>query len=122
MGHEKLSRKTCRVQFSDTDNLPDIRYDNFFKAVFTRDTPQSRGALSGLVSAFIGRKVAVKTITANEPAMNNAFDRCIRYDIACKAKTGELINIEMSFFDQDINELVRMEYYSSRQFTAQNIR
>ena len=83
MGHVYPNGKTSCVQFSDNDILPDIRYDNFFKAVFTKDTPQSKGALSGLLSALIRRKIAVKTITTNEPAINNAFDRCIRYDIAC---------------------------------------
>jgi len=29
--------KASPVQFSDSDDLLDIRYDNIFKAVFTRD-------------------------------------------------------------------------------------
>ena len=107
-------------QFSDTDNLLDIRYDNVFKAVFTKDTPASKGALSGLISAFIKRKVIVNAIIANEPPANNVFDRSIRFDIACKAETGEIINIEMSF-TPDVHEPVRLEYYTSRQFTGQGI-
>ena len=88
------------IQFDEDDELLDIRYDNIFKAVFTKDTPASKGALSGLVSALIERKVTVQTITANEPPANNAFDRCIRFDIACKAESGELINTEMSFLSR----------------------
>ena len=57
----------AKIRFEENDDLIDIRYDNVFKAVFTRDTPASRGALSRLVSALIGRDVEVVTITANEP-------------------------------------------------------
>ena len=85
------------IQFGDTDELLDIRYDNIFKAVFTKDTPASKGALSGLISALIERRVTVQTIVANEPPIESVIDRCIRFDIACRAETGEFINIEMSF-------------------------
>jgi hypothetical protein len=37
--------------FTDADDLVDIRQDNVFKAVFTRDNPVSKIALSKLVSA-----------------------------------------------------------------------
>jgi hypothetical protein len=40
------------IQFENMDNLVDIRYDNVFKAVFTRNTPESQGALSKLVSVI----------------------------------------------------------------------
>jgi hypothetical protein len=39
------------LRFELTDDIIDICYDNVFKAVFTRDTPESRGALSALLSA-----------------------------------------------------------------------
>ena len=44
----------AKVYFKETDDLVDIRYDNVFKAVFTRNTPESQGALSRLISALIG--------------------------------------------------------------------
>jgi hypothetical protein len=51
-----FSRKLCyymiMMQFTQHDDLLDIRYDNVFKAVFTKETPESRKALSYLVSAF----------------------------------------------------------------------
>jgi len=47
--------KTPKIQFDDSNDLIDICYDNVFKAVFTKETPESRGALSRLVSAFIDR-------------------------------------------------------------------
>ena len=117
----KSGRKVRLIQFSDSDELLDIRYDNIFKAVFTKDTPASKGALSGLISALIGRKVIVDTIVANEPAVDSVFERCIRFDIACKAESGELINIEMSF-NPDLDEPVRLEYHAARQFSGQGIR
>ncbi|MDR1899445.1 MAG: hypothetical protein LBQ55_05500 [Treponema sp.] len=52
------------IRFDDTDDLIDICLDNVFKAVFTRNTPESQGALSKLLSAIIGRELSVITIRA----------------------------------------------------------
>ena len=64
-----------KILFKETDDLIDIRFDNVFKAVFTRDTPASKGALSHLISALIGRKVSVASINVNEPPVDNLRDR-----------------------------------------------
>jgi predicted transposase/invertase (TIGR01784 family) len=109
------------VRFDDSDDLIDICYDNVFKAVFTRGTPQSRGALSKLVSAFIGREVQVTAIIANEPPIDSLQDRQIRFDIACHAADGELINVEMSL-NPDPFEPVRLEFHAGKLFTGQDIR
>ena len=109
------------IRFKDTEKLLDLRYDNVFKAVFTRDTPASKRALSGLISALIGRKITVDIIIANEPPVNSVFDHCIRFDIACKTESGELVNIEMSS-NPDSCEPVRLEYHAARQFSGQGIR
>jgi hypothetical protein len=70
--------------FGDGRRIMDLRYDPVFKGVFTKDTAQSRGALSGLISALIGRTVTVETIIANEPAVDDLRQRYLRFDIACK--------------------------------------
>jgi hypothetical protein len=44
--------------------------DNVFKAMFTKDIPESKGALSKLLSAVIGFEVSVTAITANEPPID----------------------------------------------------
>jgi hypothetical protein len=72
--------------FTDNDDPIDIRYDNVFKAVFTRDSPASKGALSKLVSALIGKEVTILAICANEPPIDSLRDRQIRFDINCKAE------------------------------------
>jgi hypothetical protein len=73
-----------------------IQFDNVFKAVFTKNTPASQGALSKLISAPIGQAISVTAISANEPPIDNLRDRQIRFDIACKAENGEPVNVEMS--------------------------
>ena len=110
-----------RIQFAETDDLIDIRYDNVFKAVFTKDNPNSRGALSKLISALIDRDVSVSTITANEPPINNTRERQIRFDIRCKTENGELISVEMSLNPKPF-EPIRLEFYVGRLFTSQDIR
>ncbi|MCL2043740.1 MAG: Rpn family recombination-promoting nuclease/putative transposase [Treponema sp.] len=104
----------------DDDPL-DIRMDNVFKAVFTKDTPESAEALSRLVSALIGRDVTIVSILANEPPVDNVRDRQIRFDINCKAENGELINVEMSL-NPGVFEPIRLEYYTSRLFGGQDVR
>ena len=110
-----------KFKFSDSEVLLDIRYDSVFKAVFTRENPKSKGALSDLVSSFIGRKLTVSSMTANEPPIDDIRDRSIRYDISCKTESGELVNIEMSL-NPDIYEPVRLEYYACKLFTRQDIK
>jgi predicted transposase/invertase (TIGR01784 family) len=98
----------------------DIRYDPVFKAVFTKETAKSRGALSSLISALIGRTVTVEAITANEPPTSYMGQKKIRYDIACRSKNGEPVNVEMSFHPIE-DELNRLEYFASRLFVGQDI-
>jgi len=111
----------CRIHFKENDELLDIRFDNVFKAVFTKETPESRGALSNLVSAFIDRKITVTSINANEPPIDDLRDRQIRFDISCKSESGELINVEMSL-NPDYFEPIRLEYHIGKLFTGQDIR
>ncbi|MCL2443389.1 MAG: Rpn family recombination-promoting nuclease/putative transposase [Treponema sp.] len=109
------------MQFSETDDIVDIRYDNVFKAVFTKDTPKSQGALSKLISTLIKREVSIVTITANEPPIENLWDRQIRFDINCRAESGERINVEMSLTPKPF-EPIRLEYHAGKLFIGQDIK
>ena len=104
----------------DDDPL-DIRMDNVFKAVFIRNTPESMGALSKLVSALIGRHVTIVSILASEPHVENVRDRQIRFDINCKAENGELVDVEICF-NPDIFEPVRLEFYAAKLYCRQDIK
>jgi len=106
--------------FRDGKRILDIRYDPVFKAVFTKDTSASRGALSALISALIKRTVSVETIAANEPPIDDLRQRYIRYDIVCKTEMGELVNVEMSF-NPNACEPVRLEYHTARLFVGQDV-
>ena len=105
----------------DDDDPIDIRRDNVFKAVFTKDTPESSGALSKLVSALIGREISIVSILANEPPVENLRDRQIRFDINCRAKNGELIDVEMCLHP-DVFEPIRLEFYTAKLFGGQDVR
>jgi predicted transposase/invertase (TIGR01784 family) len=110
-----------KIYFTENDDLLDIRYDNVFKAVFTKDIPASRAALGKLVSALVGRELSIITINANEPPIDNLNDRQIRFDIYCKAEDGELVNVEMSLNPKPF-EPVRLEFHVGKLFTGQDIR
>jgi len=106
--------------FGDGQRILDIRYDAVFKGVFTKDTAKSRGALSGLISALIGRTVTVETIIANEPPVDDTRQRYLRFDVACKTAKGEPVNVEMSF-NPKASEPIRLEYHAAKLFTGQDI-
>ena len=110
-----------KMFFQYEDDIINPCWDNVFKAIFTRDTLESRGALECLLSAILMCKLAVLSITVNEPPVDNVNERQIRYDINCKFDDGELCNIEMTL-NPDTYEPVRLEYYSSKLFTTQDIR
>jgi hypothetical protein len=109
------------MYFDDSDDPIDICLDNVFKAVFTRNTHASQGALSKLISALIGREVSIIAINANESPIDNIRDRQIRFDINCKAENGELVNVEMSLNPNPF-EPVRLEFHAGKLFIGQDIR
>jgi hypothetical protein len=89
---------------------------------YSRKTPRHpRERFRNCFSAVIGRELSVITITANEPPIDNLRDRQIRFDINCRAKNGELVNVEMSL-NPDTFEPIRLEYHAGKLFTGQDIR
>jgi predicted transposase/invertase (TIGR01784 family) len=110
-----------KIYFTEDDDLLDIRKDNVFKAVFTKDMSESRAALGKLVSALIGREVTIDAIYVNEPPIDNLNDRQIRFDIFCKDEDGELVNVEMCL-NPNSYEPVRLEFHVGKLFIGQDIR
>jgi predicted transposase/invertase (TIGR01784 family) len=110
-----------KIYFNYEDDIINPCWDNVFKAIFTKDTLESRGALKYFLSAVLRRKLTVLSIMANEPPVDSVNERQIRYDITCKFDDGELCNIEMTL-NPDAYEPVRLEYYSSKLFVNQDIR
>ncbi|MDR1231105.1 MAG: Rpn family recombination-promoting nuclease/putative transposase [Spirochaetaceae bacterium] len=109
------------IHFNKTASLIDIRRDSVFKAVFTKDCPESRRALECLISAVTGRDMTVLSIAANEPPVDSLRDKQARFDISCKTLAGELVNVEMTL-SPDQYEPARLEYYSGKLFSSQDIR
>jgi len=95
--------------------------DAVFKAVFTKNTTESRTALRSLLSAFLERKLSIVDVSANEPAINDIRDRQIRFDISVIFNDGELANVEMTLNPKKYEGL-RFEYYTARLFVDQDIR
>jgi hypothetical protein len=110
-----------KVKFEEADDIIDICQDNVFKAVFTKDSPESVKALADLLSCLVGRQLSVITVVANEPPVDNVRDRQIRFDINCKCENGELVNVEMTLCPDDF-EPVRLEFYTGKLFIGQDIR
>ena len=104
-----------------TDPCIDICQDGVFKAVFTKDCPPSRAAITSLLSAFVEREVSILTIQTNEPPIDDVRQHQIRFDISVKFDNGELADIELTV-NPKAGEYLRMEYYAARLFAGQDIR
>jgi predicted transposase/invertase (TIGR01784 family) len=101
------------------DGVPDIRYDNVFKAVFANDAnPKSRAALSGLLSAITGDALTVVTLSQNEPTTGFFGEKQIRYDINCKLADETRCNVEITIHPVSC-EAVRIEYYTAKMHMGQ---
>jgi len=119
--HIRESGVATKILFDETEDILDIRKDNIFKAVFTKNTSDSRKALSGLVSAIVGREMEVLDIMANEPPPEDERDRQLRFDINCRTEDGEQVNVEMCLHPNKF-EPVRLEFHAARLFCGQDIR
>jgi hypothetical protein len=105
--------------FKDGARILDIRNDLVFKAVFTRDTSESRAALSDFISTFIKRNVAVETIIVKEPSSDYSKHKKFRYDISCKSEDGKPVNVELAFHAID-EDLSLAEYFVSKLFLGED--
>jgi hypothetical protein len=108
---------------NNSDYIIDICQDGVFKAVCTKDTPQSKAALTSLLSAFIGKELTVLTITVttNEVPIDDVHERQLRYDISVRFNDGELANIEITVNPKPA-ENIRLEYHLARLFVSQGIK
>jgi predicted transposase/invertase (TIGR01784 family) len=109
------------IRFALDEELPDPCQDAVFKALMTKDSPPSRGARNGLLSAILGQPVTVISSSPNEPPVSGLHDRQIRFDLNVRLAGGELANVEMTK-DPAPDEALRMEYYIARLYAGQEIR
>jgi predicted transposase/invertase (TIGR01784 family) len=108
------------VQLKPTDDILDMLIDPVFKAVFTRDTTESREALKSLIAAYTGNVVQSLTVKQNEPAVEGTSDRQIRFDISVKFNDGKLADIEMNMNALGF-DLQRGEFYLDKLHSSQSI-
>jgi predicted transposase/invertase (TIGR01784 family) len=106
---------------NDPNGIIDICQDGVFKAIFTKDTPESKAALTSLLSAFIGKELTIVSVTANEVPIDDTRQRQIRLDISVIIDGGELANIEITIDPKPMEQL-RLEYYAARLYAGQDIR
>jgi predicted transposase/invertase (TIGR01784 family) len=110
-----------KIQFSEDEALFDICIDGVFKSIFTRETPDSRGALNRLLSAILEKDLRVIAITANEPPIGSLRERQIRFDINVELETGQHANVEITMHPDEF-ETLRMEYYVCKLLLGQSIK
>jgi predicted transposase/invertase (TIGR01784 family) len=73
-----------------------------------------------LIAAYTGGEVASVVVRQNEPAIEDAAERQIRFDISVKFNDGKLADVEMNMNAQGF-DLIRGEYYLGKLHTSQSI-
>ena len=114
---------------ADADILP-VTDDGVFKSLFSKETPESKAALTDLISAIIGRRVKDVTVVTSEPPKDNQQQKAIRMDVSCVAvDNGEQFDLEMQMEPMKEDRQQKGEYrnlknrkvyYGSRLFSGQN--
>jgi predicted transposase/invertase (TIGR01784 family) len=100
--------------------LLNICSDPVLKAVLTKDTPESRGALCSVLSTYTGKPVTEVQVRENEPAVDSIIEKKIRLDVNCRFNDGELAEVEMTLFPTRY-EPWRQEFYASKLCASQNM-
>jgi predicted transposase/invertase (TIGR01784 family) len=106
------------ILINPNEDLLDVKLDPIFKAVFTSETKESRGALKSFISAYTGHEIADISILANEPPVEQQNEKQIRFDFSCRFNNGKRATVEMALKHRP-DELVRSEYYTARLLVAQ---
>ena len=90
------------------------RIDSTFKAMFTQNTEESRGALKSFLEAVVGRGISTLSIESNNAPIGFVGQRDVNYDILCKFEDGQIANIEMQAYNQNYDYGNRAEYHVAR--------
>jgi predicted transposase/invertase (TIGR01784 family) len=82
----------------DADLLP-ATDDGVFRALLTRNTPESRTILTRLIGVTIGCDVTGVRVIQNELAKETPQDKAIRFDVNCvSVESGEQFELEMQMY------------------------
>ena len=90
------------------------RIDSTFKAMFTQNTEESKGALKSFLEAVVGRGISTLSIESNNAPIGFVGQRDVNYDILCKFEDGQIANIEMQAYNQNYDYGNRAEYHVAR--------
>ena len=96
------------------DALLDPCFDEVFKALFTHNSPESRGALTDFLSNLLNKKIARLSLLPNEPPVSDDRDKQTRFDIACTFNDGKTADIEMQGRNENTAYERRAEYLCAR--------
>ena len=90
------------------------RCDPIFKAIFTQGTKESDLALSGLISAAIGKKVTELTLQPNELPVDIPDNMQMSFDVSVVFNDGERADIELQGRQYDYDYGARAEIQTAR--------
>lgn len=109
-----LEKNKTYVSQIKKGKLLNPRIDSTFKALFTQNTEESKGALKAFIEAVVKREVNTVELVPNVVPIDYIGQRDINYDILCRFQDGQVANIEMQAFNQNYDYGSRAEYYVAR--------
>ena len=101
--------------------LISLKNDLIFKEVFASNDELSRGALRGLLSAYIHKEVHSIKVIQNEIRTSFLLQKETRMDINVVFNDGERADIEMQLVNHKEELIPRMIYYMTQLFMSQEM-
>ncbi|MDD3049027.1 MAG: Rpn family recombination-promoting nuclease/putative transposase [Bacilli bacterium] len=98
-----------------------FKSDFVFKEVFASNDELSRGALRGLLSAYIHKEVNHMEVIQNEIRTSYLLQKETRMDINVIFNDGEIADIEMQLVNHKEELIPRMIYYMTQLFMSQEM-
>jgi predicted transposase/invertase (TIGR01784 family) len=111
-------RRLARLYVSE-GKLLDITRDIVFKTLFSADNPDSREALSSLISACIHRAVTSVRVLNPEILPEYLSGKIVRLDVLAQFNDGERANIEMQVGKSNTDLRNRSVIYAARLLAEQ---
>ena len=90
------------------------RVDTTFKALFTQDTDDSRGALRSFLEAATEKAIRTVELRPNDAPKGCDGQRGVSFDVLCVFDDGQPADIEMQAFNQKYDYGKRAEYQVAR--------
>ena len=109
------------TSFDPLDGDLRMYMDQVFRSVMTKQTPQAKAGLQGLLGALIGQDIVDLQVIDSELPVDSIFEKRSRFDVVVTFNNGQQANIEMCCYTHNYHQ-ERMELYAAKLHAGQPLK